>query len=476
MVVVRFAPSPTGYLHIGGARTAIFNWLFARKQSGKFFLRIEDTDQQRSGEEMTQAIIDSLQWLGLDWDAEPIKQSDRLDQYRQIAHELLAVGKAYRSFTSAAELEAARQRAAAEKRDFRYREEFPRLAAAAEAARLERGEPFAIRLPIPEGVTEWEDEVHGRVAFDNRRIEDFVLLRSDGQPTYHLAVVVDDHAMGITHVLRGDDHISNTPKQILLYRALGWEMPVFAHLPLILGPDKTRLSKRHGATAVGEYARKGYLPEALFNFLALLGWSPGDDREILSRKELIELFDLRGLSKSNAVFDEKKLEWMNGEYLDHVDAARLEEMVIAALRQARSDLDENLLRDSTYVHRVVTLLKPKVRTIPEFATFGAYFFAAPVVFDESARAKHWQGADTAAQLRQLAAAFEQLPDFTAAATETCLRSLADQLGIKAANLIHPARLAITGFGVSPSFFEVVELLGKQRVVQRLYQAVTLLAS
>ncbi|MDZ7266636.1 MAG: glutamate--tRNA ligase [candidate division KSB1 bacterium] len=476
MVVVRFAPSPTGYLHIGGARTAIFNWLFARKHGGKFFLRIEDTDQQRSGEEMTQAIIDSLHWLGLDWDAEPIKQSDRLELYRQVAHELLATGKAYRSFTTAEALAAARQRAAAEKRDFRYRAEFPRLPAAEEAARLAQGDPFAIRLPVPEGVTEWEDQVHGRVAFDNRGIDDFVILRSDGQPTYHLAVVVDDHAMGITHVLRGDDHISNTPKQILLYRALGWDMPVFAHVPLILGPDKTRLSKRHGATAVGEYAKKGYLPEALFNFLALLGWSPGDDREILSRQELIERFDLRGISQSNAVFDEKKLEWMNGEYLNRVDAARIEGMVLTALRQTGGDLDERLLNDRTYVQHVITLLKPKVRTIPEFAKYGAYFFAAPVVFEESARAKYWRGAETAAQLRQLAAAFEQLPEFNAATSEACLRSLAEQLGIKAANLIHPARLAITGFGVSPSFFEVVAVLGKERVVQRLRQAATLLAS
>lgn len=475
MVVVRFAPSPTGFLHIGGARTAIFNWLFARKHGGKFFLRIEDTDQQRSGEEMTRAIIDSLLWLGLDWDEEPIKQSNRLSVYREVAHRLVAEGKAYRSFATAEELDAARQRAAAEKREFRYRDEFPRVSAGDEEKLLSEDKPFAIRMPVPPGITVFEDQVHGPVSFDNALIDDFVILRSDGQPTYHLAVVVDDHDMGITHILRGDDHISNTPKQILLYNALGWNMPSFAHVPLILGPDKTRLSKRHGATAVGEYEKKGYLPEALFNFLALLGWSPGDDREILSREELIQLFDIRGISKSNAVFDEKKFEWMNGEYLSKVEVSRLEQLVNAAFRNTAGVFEQNLLDDHAYVRQVIALLKPKVKTIPDFVKFGAYFFAEPAEFEESAKAKHWQDPATAGRLRELANELEQLPEFTAAATENCLRALAEKIGIKAGNLIHPARLALTGFGVSPSFFDVITVLGKQKAVQRLRKAAEQLA-
>lgn len=470
MVVVRFAPSPTGFLHIGGARTAIFNWLFARKHGGKFFLRIEDTDQQRSGEEMTRAIIDSLQWLGLDWDAEPVKQSDRLSLYREVAHRLVAEGKAYRSFTTAEELETARQRASAQKREFRYREEFSRVSAEEEKELLSHGKPFTIRMPVPPGATVFNDQVHGQVSFDNARIDDFVILRSDGQPTYHLAVVVDDHEMGITHILRGDDHISNTPKQILLYKALGWEMPSFAHVPLILGPDKTRLSKRHGATAVGEYEKKGYLPEALFNFLALLGWSPGDDREILSRQELIELFDISGISKSNAVFDERKFEWMNGEYLSKADDARVEKLVLEAFHRASGIFDQDLLADHAYVRQVIALLKPKVKTIPDFVKFGAYFFAEPVEYEESARIKHWQDPATATRLRALADHFEQLSEFTATATEQSLRAFAEKTGIKAGSLIHPARLAITGFGVSPSFFEVITVLAKQKVVQRLRKA------
>ncbi len=284
-------------MHIGGARTAIFNWLYARKHGGKFFLRIEDTDFKRSGEEMTRAIIDSLRWLGLDWEGEPVRQSERIAIYQQYAQRLLETGHAYRSFATDEVVEVAREQAKLEKRDFRYREAFPRCSKTEEEKLLAAEKPFAIRLASPPGKTRFNDLVHGEVGFDNALIDDFVILRSDGMPTYHLAVVVDDHEMGITHVLRGDDHISNTPKQIMLYRAFGWQLPAFAHVPLILGPDKTRLSKRHGATAVGEYEKKGFLPEALFNYLALLGWSPGDDRELLSREELVALFDTSGISQ-----------------------------------------------------------------------------------------------------------------------------------------------------------------------------------
>jgi glutamyl-tRNA synthetase len=328
MIAVRFAPSPTGYLHIGGARTAIFNWLFAKKHGGTFYLRIEDTDLQRSGEEMTRAILESLTWIGLDWHGDPIHQSQRFHIYQDFAHRLLRERQAYRCFCSPEQINAARERARAEKQTFKYDGRCRRLSQAEIESSLAAKQPFAIRFAVqPGGATSFKDEVRDEVSFDNEAIDDFVILRSDGWPTYHLAVVIDDHEMGITHVIRGEDHISNTPKQVLLYGAFAWPLPVFAHVPLILGPDKSRLSKRHGATAVGAYAAKGFLPEALFNFLARLGWSPGDDREMLTKAELIELFDLSGISKSGAVFDEKKLEWMNGQYMSSATAERLEPLV-----------------------------------------------------------------------------------------------------------------------------------------------------
>jgi glutamyl-tRNA synthetase len=472
MVRVRFAPSPTGFLHIGGARTAIFNWLYAKKQGGKFFLRIEDTDFKRSGEEMTRAIIEGLRWLGLDWEGEPLRQSDRIAIYQQHAQRLLESGLAYRSFTTDEELAAARQRAERDKKDFRYREAFPRLNDAAAEKLLAEKKPFALRLAVTPGRTIFNDLVHGEVSFDNALIDDFVILRSDGLPTYHLAVVVDDHEMGISHVLRGDDHISNTPKQLMLYQAFGWQLPAFAHVPLILGPDKTRLSKRHGATAVGEYEKKGFLPEALFNYLALLGWSPGDDRELLSRQELISLFDTAGISKSNAVFDEKKLAWLNGEYLSSLPVESYEDRVaeafIAAQVVSRRELQDDYLR------KVIALLKKRVKTISEFTTYGAYFFRDPEKYEEAARAKHWKEAQTSAWLSRLAADLENLPEYGATEIESCLRALAEKSGIPAAKLIHATRLAVTGFGVSPSLFDTMAVLGKESVVRRLRRATSYL--
>jgi glutamyl-tRNA synthetase len=282
--------------------------------------------------------------------------------------------------------------------------------------------------------------------------------------------------MGITHVIRGEDHISNTPKQVLLYNAFGWQLPVFAHVPLILGPDKSRLSKRHGATAVGEYEKKGFLPEALFNFLARLGWSPGDDREMLSKAELIELFDLSGISKGGAVFDEKKLEWMNGQYLSAATAERLEPLIKKAFVDAGALAAAELESDRDYFRRVIDLLKPKVRLIPDFAVFGAYFFRAPEQYEETARAKHWKDPQTADRLEKLAARFAELQDFSQAAAEEAVRRLAEELNVAAAKLIHPTRLAISGFSVGPGLFEMIALLGQDRVVARLRKAVKLLKS
>jgi len=471
MVSVRFAPSPTGFLHIGGARTAIFNWLFAKKHGGTFYLRIEDTDQARSGEEMTQAILDSLRWLGVDWQGEPIRQSSRFPEYRKHVEQLLGEGKAYRCFCSPEELAAAREKAQAEKKNFRYDSKCRHLSAEESERRAKSEERFAIRFIVPQdGATNFADHVHGEVSFENNTLDDFVILRSDGLPTYHLAVVIDDHAMGITHIIRGDDHISNTPKQVLLYRAFGWEMPVFAHVPLILGPDKSRLSKRHGATAVGEYQRKGILPEALFNFLALLGWSPGDDREVISREELIQFFDLKDISSRNAVFDEKKLQWMNSQYLAQTSTEKLAPLVADAFVEASVLTRDWISAHQNYFSKVVELLKGRMRVMPEFVEFGSYFFHEPVEFEAAARVKHWKTPEGAEYLNTLAERLQGLKEFTLENTEATFRAYAEEIGQTAGKLIHPARLALTGFGVSPGLFEVMVLLGKKKVIARLKKA------
>ena len=476
MIAVRFAPSPTGFLHIGGARTAIFNWLFAKKHGGVFYLRIEDTDQARSGEEMTRAILDSLRWLGIEWQGEPLRQSSRFPEYRKWAQQLVGEGKAYRCFCSSKRLDEARERAQAEKKNFRYDGACRELSADESQRRATSGEPFVTRFIVPQsGATSFDDQVHGEVAFNNSALDDFVILRSDGLPTYHLAVVIDDHTMGITHVIRGDDHISNTPKQVLLYRGFGWEMPVFAHVPLILGPDKSRLSKRHGATAVSEYQRKGILPDALFNFLALLGWAPGDDREIMSREELIQHFDLSGISKSNAIFDEKKLLWMNSQYLAQTATNNLAPLVVEAFLEREIFSREWLANHQQYFAQVVELLKGRMKVIPDFVEFGAYFFREPEDFEPSAREKYWKAPETAEWLEDLAERLGSLSPYNLEGIEDTIRSYAKEKGLDAAKLIHPTRLALTGFGVSPSLFEVMALLGKEKVVARVRRAASLIA-
>ena len=471
MIAVRFAPSPTGYLHIGGARTAIFNWLYARKNKGKFFLRIEDTDQQRSGEEMVTAILDSLTWLGLNWDGIPIRQSNRTEIYKSYVSRLLEQGSAYRSFVLPEEIDAARKKSQADGRQFKYRDSFQRVPSEKENELLADGKPFAVRFDVPNGKTTFDDLVCGEVSWDHSQIDDFVILRSDGQPTYHLAVIVDDHEMAITHIVRGADHISNTPKQIMLYKALGLKAPQFAHVPLILGADKTRLSKRHGATAVGEYQKNGILPEALFNYLTLLGWSPGDDREILDRETLISSFDLKGVSKTNAVFDNKKLEWMNGEYLSFEKIERIEGLVRAAFHKAGVNDDNQYFTNPEYFRRVLHLLKSRVKTINDFVSFGMYFFLDPNEYEEKARTKYWAAPETVDRLNRLAMEFDSLPTFSEESVEKCIRSFAEKMEIAAGKLIHPVRLAVTGFGVSPGVFETLSLIGRDRVVGRIRKAV-----
>jgi glutamyl-tRNA synthetase len=456
---VRFAPSPTGSLHIGSARTAVFNWLYARHVDGDFLLRIEDTDPERSRGDLARAIEEDLRWLEMESDEPIVYQSDRLEDYRKLACDLVDRGAAYRDYTSPEELEALREQAKrAGQSAFLFRADRNEIPLQGSSSRS----PHAIRFLAPDDDIVFSDGVHGEIRVRGSDIDDFVLLRRDGSPTYHLSVVADDHAMGITDVIRGDDHISNTPKQLLLYRAMGWEPPRFAHVPLILGPDKKRLSKRHGATSVGEYRQKGYLPQAVFNFIALLGWSPGKgDKEIFARTELIEAFSIEGINRSSAVFDEAKLVWMNGEHLRQLPTADL----AAAIKPY---IDSPV--ESAYLEMVTTLLRPRLRMPADIRELGQYFFRDPERWDEKGRAKHWSDPALAQRLAEYITALEARPDFTAEALETDLRSRCDTWGISAAKMIHPLRLALTGRTASPGLFEVMEVLGRPVVVRRLKRA------
>jgi len=484
---VRFAPSPTGYLHVGGARTALYNWLFARHHQGVFILRIEDTDVDRSKPELTTAILDSMKWLGLTWDEGPFLQSERLERYRAMAVELVERGHAYPCFCTPQELQAKRAQAEAQKRPWKYDGACRQLSDQDRQRLRHEGRPHAVRFQVPEvGRTRFEDQVFGHIELENAEIEDFVLLRSDGHPTYHLGVVADDLDMRVTHVIRGADHISNTPKQILMYRALGAPEPTFAHLPLILGPDKQRLSKRHGATAVGAYCEQGVLPEALVNFLALLGWAPPGQKEVLPIEEMIAAFDLKDVSKSNAVFDLEKLAWMNSEYLRSLPAERLLPLVEEGLRKAgllqepgvrsqepgpriqkpevRSQEEEERFR------RSVLLLQSRARTLKDFSGPFRAFFAEDFEYDPEARKKFWKDASLGALMEQLGTRLAALDPFDAATTEKCLRALAEEKGEKAGLLINAARVALTGQAVAPGLFDVMVTLGRERVASRLRRA------
>jgi glutamyl-tRNA synthetase len=481
MVRVRFAPSPTGYLHVGGARTALFNWLFARRQGGTFVLRIEDTDTERSSWEMVEGIVQGLRWLGLDWDEGPdiggahgpYFQSQRLDAHRVLAARLVSEGRAYYCFCTAEQIQAKRAAAEAAGGGWTYDRACCALSDDEIARRTDAGEPRAVRFKVPEGRTAFTDLVHGPIAFDNANIEDFVILRSDGQPTYHLSVVADDIHMAITHVVRGDDHISNTPKHVLLYEAVGAAVPQFAHVPLILGTDKKRLSKRHGATSVMEYPRLGYVPEAMVNFLALLGWSPGSDQEVFTRGELVERFGLDGISGGNAVFNPEKLDWFNQQHISALDAADLAARIEPLLREAGLWRDSFASADRGWLLRVIDLLKPRVKRLGQFVDDGRPFFAPEIEYDEKAVAKFLGPAGTREHLIALRGAFESLAAFTAVDLEATLRGLAEQRGIKAAALIHATRVAVTGKSVSPGLFEVIELLGPELTASRMTAAAAL---
>ena len=476
---VRFAPSPTGYLHVGGARTALFNWLLARRTGGTFVLRIEDTDMERSSEAMVQGILDGMRWLGLTWDEgpevggphAPYFQSQRLERYRAVATQLVTSGHAYYDYrTAAPRTKTADGEETPETFGPKsYDETSVTLSAEEVASREAAGTPRAIRFKVPaDGRTVFADAVHGEIGFDNAGLEDFVILRSDGVPTYHLSVVVDDMDMAITQVIRGDDHISNTPKQVLLYEALGVPVPGFAHVPLILGPDKKRLSKRHGATSVMEYSAQGVVPEAMVNFLALLGWSPGDDQELFTIDQLVARFDLAGISGGNAVFNPEKLEWMNNQHImrlpDDVLIGHVHPFLVrAGLWQRDFEQDR---RD--WLVRALALLRPRAKRLGDIPD-GLGPLVGPVTFDATAAAKHLTS-EMAPHLETLAAALAALPVFDAASIEAIVRGTAESAGVKPGAFMQAVRVALTGRTVSPGLFETIELLGRDESVSRVHDA------
>src|SRR5688500_17592757 len=453
---VRFAPSPTGYLHVGGARTALFNWLFARHTGGTHILRVEDTDRERSTPEHTKVILDGLTWLGISWDEGPYFQGEYADRHQADAERLLAEGKAYRCFCTREGLDAQRGQAESAGSAFRYDRRCYRLSASEVRERLRAGTPSTIRFLLEDKEIAWDDAVHGRISFQGRDLDDFVILRSDNSAIYNMAVVSDDIAMRITHVIRGDDHISNTPKQIALYRALGHQPPVFAHVPMILGADGKKLSKRHGATAVGDYQEQGILPAAMRNFLALLGWSPGGDREILSEDEMIRLFTLEGIQKKAAVFDTTKLEWMNGQYLSALPAEELVEPVVRQLgrmgiedgRDLRPLIDSVKARSRTILHVAEQV---SVRLDPARSTLDAK--------GESLIRK--MGPAFARNLGLAYAALEALADsdWKPERLLETLRAVAEADGFKLGDVMQPVRVALTGPTVSEPVNELLAVVG-----------------
>lgn len=492
---VRFAPSPTGYLHVGGARTALFNWLFARHEGGTFILRVEDTDTERNKPELVEGILKGLQWLGVDWDEGPVFQSQRLDLYREAAENLLANGAAFCCYcppTSYAGGDAAAGEEAEEtdepkdKRSLKKQRCHCRAlegAAREEAAKqaAARGILPAIRFRVPEtGATSFEDAVFGRREVQNEEIEDFVVLRSPkpGEeirlPTYQLAAVVDDIAMQITHVMRGADHLSNTPKQVLLYQALGATPPIFAHVPLILGPDQTRLSKRHGATSVGSYQEEGFIPEAFRNFLALLGWSTGDDSEYLRTGELVQRFTPEGVSRKNAIFDRAKLEWYNTQYLQKLPIEDLVPHVAAELKRSGLWREEWAGAKADWFARTVDLTRPRTRFLPDFSNWARGFFTDDFVYDRAAIEKFWKDPKLPALMEKLTAGYEALADWNHDACDKVLRDVAAAEGVKAGLLINATRVAIVGQAVAPPLFDSMVAIGKESIVLRLRRALPIL--
>ena len=457
---MRFAPSPTGSLHVGGARTALYNLLFARREKGTFILRIEDTDVERSREELSAQILSAMEWLGLDYDEGPYHQSKRYDLYRAAAERLIAGGKAYRAFETPEELDTERKAAEASGRSYRYSSAGRRIPPEESERRARAGEKHVVRLAMPAEPIVVEDLIRGRIEFPADALDDFILVRSDGHPLYHFSVCVDDVDMRITHVIRGDDHLANTPKHVALFRALGSPVPRFAHLGMILGTDKKKLSKRHGAAAVEEWRDAGILPEALFNFLALLGWAPGDDREILARGEIEREFSLERVGASPSVFDPEKLLWMNAQYIAAMPG---EELLERSAPYAPSAVPE---RETAL--KAIELHRTRARTTIEMGRALSVYADDPAAYDADGMKKQVK-AETPGLLQRLAARYEALPagEWTPERLEAALREVAGEAGVSAGKLIHPTRLALTGTTVGAPLFDVVALLGKETALRRI---------
>ena len=458
-VILRFAPSPTGFLHIGGARTALFNWLMARNQEGKFILRIEDTDQVRSTRESIDAILDSMTWLGLDWDEGPIYQTDRLPIYREHVDRLLREGKAYPCYCTPEELEEKRQRALKEKRKPKYDGHCREL------SNPVPGRTPAIRFKAsPHGKTVLHDLIKGIIEFDNEELDDLIILRSDGWPTYNFSAMVDDATMGITHVIRGDDHVNNTPRQILLYQAFGYPLPQFAHVPMILGADKARLSKRHGATSVMAYKEMGYLPQALVNYLVRLGWSHGD-QEVFTKEDLIQKFSLENVGKSAAVFNGEKLLWLNGLYLRQEKPETLAELLLPFL-EARGLKPRSMV----WLAEVTKTLKERAKTLVEMADQAEFYLRDDFQTDEKAQKKHLTP-NIKEPLEVLVAKLEATPEMDEKGLEEIFKGIAEAKGLKLGAIAQAVRVALTGKSVSPGIYEVMAILGKEEVLNRLSKAI-----
>ncbi len=464
MVRVRFAPSPTGHLHIGGARTALFNWLYARNNGGKFILRIEDTDTTRSTDEYIEAIIEGMKWLNLDWDEGPFRQTDRFDIYRSYIDRLVDEGKAYRCYCTAEELEQRRHEALEQGRSPKYD---GRCRESGQEARSKGQGAVRFRMP-QEGQVIVNDMIKGSVAFDNNQLDDLIIMRSDGTPTYNFVVVVDDVDMKITHVIRGDDHLNNTPKQIHIYKALGYEIPEFAHLPMILGSDKARLSKRHGATSVMAYKDMGYLSDALVNYLVRLGWAYGD-QEIFAREELVKCFSFENAGKSSAILNPEKLLWLNSQYIMKTPAEELVEfvkpfLVIEGIISEGQDLDR------IWLGKAITTLQERAKTLVELAKSLRYYIAEDIEYDEKAKAK-FLNEKSRDLLVELQNSLATLSDFSHTETEKVFKAITEKHNIKLGNLAQPVRVAMTGGTESPGIFEVLEIVGKEKTIKRLEKAI-----
>jgi glutamyl-tRNA synthetase len=473
---VRFAPSPTGYLHVGGLRTALYNYLYARKHGGTFILRIEDTDRARLVEGAVENLLQTMQWAGLDYDEGPRKegpcgpyiQSERLEIYRAHARRLIGEGKAYHAFDTAEELDEMRKEQEKQGRNPKYDRRALRLTPQDVQERLDRGLPSVVRMKVPDGATVgFDDLVRGRVEFSSDLIDDQVLMKSDGYPTYHLANVVDDHLMSVSHVIRGEEWLSSTPKHVLLYQFFGWDLPQFAHLPLLLNPDKSKLSKRQGDVAVEDYRKKGFLPEALVNFVAFLGWNPGDERELFSLEDLVQEFSLERVGKSGAVFNLEKLTWLNFEHL----RKKSDSAVLAMLRDAvQTTLPAAVPPEDAYLLQVIAAMRERVSFVGDFLGKSPYFFQPPEQYDPEVVKKRWK-AETREHLTRLAEEFARLEHPGKDDFEAALRRTATALGTGNGELIHPLRLAVSGMGVGPGLYDILFIIGRDETIRRMTTAI-----